>query len=207
MLLCCRDKWSISPLNTKLCSLKVLFRLVQPSSLVFLHLPGISPRNLIHSFLRKFFAGSWPWSHPLITERSIVRALQPENAPPDWKLPKNPEVESLQGERTVFYARLYKKAERAIQCWLGVFYSQLQQPRCTVTQSDHFYSQLQLTAAMHCHPQWYTHPPPLVTPFLLAQNLSSKRIAPTDITCGRISMTTIVVIRSSRVKNAYLAHF
>ena len=32
------------------------------------------------------------------------------------------------------------------------------------------------TAAMHCD----THPPPLVPPFLLAQNLSSKWIAPTD---------------------------
>ena len=36
------------------------------------------------------------------------------------------------------------------------------------------------TAAMHCHPEWCTHPPPPVPPFLLAQNLSSKQIAPTD---------------------------
>ena len=36
------------------------------------------------------------------------------------------------------------------------------------------------TATMHCHPPGDTHPPPLVPPFLLAQNLSSKRIAPTD---------------------------
>ena len=33
------------------------------------------------------------------------------------------------------------------------------------------------TAAMPCHP---THPPPPVPPFLLAQNLSSKWILPTD---------------------------
>ena len=36
------------------------------------------------------------------------------------------------------------------------------------------------TAAMHCHPPGDTHPPPLIPSFLLAQNLSSKRIAPTD---------------------------
>ena len=36
------------------------------------------------------------------------------------------------------------------------------------------------TATMHCHPEWCTHPPPPVPPFLLAQNLSSKQIAPTD---------------------------
>ena len=36
------------------------------------------------------------------------------------------------------------------------------------------------TAAMHCQPERCTHPRPPVPPFLLAQNLSSKRIAPTD---------------------------
>ena len=33
---------------------------------------------------------------------------------------------------------------------------------------------------MHCHPEGDIHPPPPVPPFLLAQNLSSKQIAPTD---------------------------
>ena len=36
------------------------------------------------------------------------------------------------------------------------------------------------TAAMQCHPEGRTHPPPLVPPFLLAQNLSSKWITSTD---------------------------
>ena len=36
------------------------------------------------------------------------------------------------------------------------------------------------TAAMHCQPERFTHPPPPVPPFLLAQNLTSKRIVPTD---------------------------
>ena len=36
------------------------------------------------------------------------------------------------------------------------------------------------TAAMHCHPEGYTHSLPLIPPFLLVQNPSSKRIAPTD---------------------------
>ena len=36
------------------------------------------------------------------------------------------------------------------------------------------------TATMHCQAERWTHPPPPVPSFLLAQNLSSKRIAPTD---------------------------
>ena len=36
------------------------------------------------------------------------------------------------------------------------------------------------TATMHCQPEWCNHPPPLVPPFLLVQNLYLKRIAPTD---------------------------
>ena len=36
------------------------------------------------------------------------------------------------------------------------------------------------TATIHFQPEQYTHPPPPVPPFLLAQNLSSKWIAPTD---------------------------
>ena len=46
-------------------------------------------------------------------------------------------------------------------------YRQLQPPPCTI-------------AAMHYQPEWCTHPPPPAPPFLLAQNLSSKQIAPTD---------------------------
>ena len=36
------------------------------------------------------------------------------------------------------------------------------------------------TATARCQAEWWTHPLPPVLPFLLAQNLSSKRIAPTD---------------------------
>ena len=36
------------------------------------------------------------------------------------------------------------------------------------------------TATVHCQAEQWTHPPPPVPPFLLAQNLSSKRIAPTN---------------------------
>ena len=60
--------------------LEVLFRLVPP---VFQLLPGVGPWNLNHSLLQMSFAGTWPWLHPLISERSIVRSLRPEYAPPD----------------------------------------------------------------------------------------------------------------------------
>ena len=36
------------------------------------------------------------------------------------------------------------------------------------------------TAAMHCQPEQCTHAPPPGSPVLLAQNLSSKWIAPAD---------------------------
>ena len=46
--------------------------------------------------------------------------------------------------------------------------------------ADQGFLQPAATAAMHCHPEGCTHPPPLVPPFLLVQNLSSKQIVPTD---------------------------
>ena len=48
-------------------------------------------------------------THPLISKHSIVRALQPENTHLDLKLP---EMEFLQGERSIFYTRLCKKANK-----------------------------------------------------------------------------------------------
>ena len=42
---------------------------------------------------------------------ATVKTLRPGIAPPDRKLPNKPGMEPLQGGRTVFYARLYKKAE------------------------------------------------------------------------------------------------
>ena len=84
------------------------------------------------------------------SEHSIV------NAPPDQKLPKMPEIESLKGKRSVFYTRLCKKADK--------------QP----------FLQPAATATMHCHPEGCTHPPLSIPPFLLVQNLSSKLIALTD---------------------------
>ena len=42
------------------------------------------------------------------------------------------------------------------------------------------FTQAAATGAMHHQPEQCTHSPPPVPPFLLAQNLSSKQIAPTD---------------------------
>ena len=43
-----------------------------------------------------------------------------------------PEMESVKGERSIFYACLCKKAEKH---WQGLFYGQLQWAPCTVSQS------------------------------------------------------------------------
>ena len=67
-----------------------------------------------------------------------------------------------QGERSVFYTRSCKKADKwSTRQWPGLFV----QPSAT--------------AVMHCHPQGCTHPPPRLT-LSLGQNLSSEQIAPND---------------------------
>ena len=142
-------------LNTKLISLMILCRLVPLSFTCFSTSARVGTGNLIHSFLHKFFAGSWPWPHPLITKCVNSQGPPSKEHSSRLRVARKPEMEPLQGERTIFYVRLYKKAEeRAIQCWPGPFYSQLQQPLCTVSQSS--------------------------APTHLPHNISSKRIAPNN---------------------------
>ena len=118
-------------------------------------------------------------------------------------------MESLQGERVVFYTRLHRKAEkRAIQHQPGSFYSQLQQPPCTErglkarngipykvkgplstlscgrkqngpSSTDQALS-IPSCNSHHALSPRCTCPPPPVPRFLLVQNLSSKWISPTD---------------------------
>ena len=102
---------------------------------------------------------TWPWQHPLISERSTrdQRAL-------------------LQTESCL------KCQEWSPYKAKGVY----SRPDCGRGQNngspdiDQGFS----TASCHNHhvvsPSGWHHPPPLVPPFLLAQNLSSKRIVPTD---------------------------
>ena len=44
-----------------------------------------------------------------------AEAILPESAPLDWRLPKKSEMQSLLGEKIIFYASLYKKAEQILQ--------------------------------------------------------------------------------------------
>ena len=81
----------------------------------------------------------------------------------DRKLPTVPEMEPLQGERSVFYACFVQKRRNI---------AHLAPPKT--------FLQPATTAAMHCHLVGHTHPPPSVLPFLQAHNPSSKRIAPSD---------------------------
>ena len=74
------------------------------------------------------------------------------------------EVEPLQGERSVFYAHLCKKADKwPTWHWTKAF---LQAAATTTT--------------MHCQAEQETHPPPPVPHFLLEQNLSSKHVDPVN---------------------------
>ena len=117
---------------------------------------GAGTGNLGQSFIDTFSVGSWPWTHPLISERSLVRALRPETllltkkgVPTRWK-----------------------------ECFLRLFVQESKQMAHPALTKD--FLQAAATAAMHCQPEQWTHPPLPVPSFLLAQNLSSKRIAPTD---------------------------
>ena len=79
-------------------------------------------------------------------------------------------MESLQGERTISTLICTRKQKKRP-------FSADQAFSKASCNSPHALSE---ERAIHCHPQWCTHPPPPVPLFLLAQNLSSKRIAPTD---------------------------
>ena len=69
----------------------------------------------------------------------------------------------LQVGRSVFYPHLHTKGEKwSTQCWPRSLYSQAQQSPCAVTQKGD------------------THSNPPIPPFLVAHNLSSNQIAPTD---------------------------
>ena len=73
-----------------------------------------------------------------------------------------PEMESLQGEGSVFYTCLCKKADKwPTWHWTGLFL------------------QAAATATMQCQPKRCSHFPP-IPPLLLTQNLSSKQNVPTD---------------------------
>ena len=50
-----------------------------------------------------------PLPHPLISELTMVRALRPVNASPDWKLSTVPEMEPLKRQRSLIYAHLCQK--------------------------------------------------------------------------------------------------
>ena len=50
---------------------------------IFFLLLGASTENLSQGIINIFSVGSRPWTHPLTSEHSIVRALRSENAPLD----------------------------------------------------------------------------------------------------------------------------
>ena len=63
---------------------------------------------------------------------TMVRALRPVNASPDWKLPTVPEIEPLKRQRSLIYARLCQKERNSQPSadQLRLFYSQPRQLPC-----------------------------------------------------------------------------
>ena len=70
--------WDVNSLTTVGYLPEVFIRLWIPS---MVHI--FTSARSQHWKLETFSVGSWPWTHPLISECSIVRALRPENAPLD----------------------------------------------------------------------------------------------------------------------------
>ena len=87
----------------------------------------------------------------------MVRALRPVNISPDWL-------------KTVYNAK-NGAPTKAEEHFLHPFVWKRREMAKPVPTK---------TATVHCHPLGDTHPPPPVSLFLLAQNLSSKQITPTD---------------------------
>ena len=56
----------------------------------------------------------WPLPRPLISELTMVRALRPVNASPDWKLSTVPEMESLKRQKSPIYSRLCQKGPASV---------------------------------------------------------------------------------------------
>ena len=66
-----------------------------------------------------------------------------------------PEMESVQGEKSIFYARLCRKADKwPTRHWTGLFYRQLQRPPCTVSQRR-TYLQNRLCQLITCSQNWW----------------------------------------------------
>ena len=143
--------------------------------------------------LRAKFTFSFPFPSQLPSKDTLVRALRPGNASPDWKLPTVPEMEPLKRQRRPCLCPFVPKCQS--QCRPGLFYSK-RRPGLFYSkrQPGLFYSQpRQLPCAWHpvlkpAHP---------IPPFLLAQNLSSKRIVPNDNMLPKLynNMTTTLIIR------------
>ena len=121
-------------------------------------------------------------THPLISKHSIVRALRPENTHLDLKLP---EMEFLQGERSIFYTVCARKQTNgppiiAQGFSIGSCNHHYALKGRAVDPPTSPYLQAAATGTMHCQAERWNHPPPPILPFVLVQNLSLKRIVPTD---------------------------
>ena len=125
-----------------------------------------STGNLNKGFFNQCSGSSWPWPHPLISKLTTVRALWPANTSADWKLPIVSDRKPLQ------------TAEEQFLCPFVLNRREMVQPVPTKG-----FLQPIKTASLPCavtRRVTLTHLAPPIPPFLLAQNLSSKRIAPTD---------------------------
>ena len=147
-----------------------------------------------------------------------------------------PEIESLQGERNVFYAGLCKKADKwPTRHWPGLFYRQLQRPPCTV----HPPTSLCATLSVSTEPilktdcgNWYhaakvrQHPNSVVggwrdkglTPATMVDNLADKgqcasiKLGSLSIICVQLGLWKLSVILSgapwvSAVEGCLLSRF
>ena len=123
---------------------------------------SLDSETVSQGFFYQISQGSWPLPCLLISELTIVRALQPVNASPEWKQPTVSEMEPIKRQRSLIYPICVKK-ERNGQAGANQGFSTASQGSCHV----------------HGTPYWNLPTPP-IPPFLLVQNLPSKQIVPSD---------------------------
>ena len=167
-ILCVHDScvhWSESPDHCKLANEWAWQRSWTPRSLMeeplttvdkdlwFINDPSLPCFHCISGVLHGFFLSSYDLGHA--HSFTMVRALQPANASPDWKLPIVPEMEPLQRQSSSFVLK-----------------------RREMVQLTKAFLQPTQTATTYTTCNDYASPLPPIPHFLLAQNLSLKTPSP-----------------------------
>ena len=86
--------------------------------------------SLRGSSIKSLRVHAWPLPCLLISELTILRALQPVNASPEWKQATVSEMEPIERQRSLIYPCLCQGEKWPSRCQPRLFYSQPRQLPC-----------------------------------------------------------------------------